>query len=126
MGSGENVWAFLVDLAALAGWTFSRFTEPRRVEWTNFLGGLSIPALSFSTVSLDDGGFQQELNLPRDFLRAIVCAQNSNEPTTNARKCERTSGRDEPAGVAPARFRGVARKLRRFERLGRAMPSRAS
>ena len=60
MGWGENIWAFL---AAFAGWTFSRFTEPRRVESANVFSGLGIPALSFSTVSHDDG-LQQEQNCP--------------------------------------------------------------
>lgn len=33
MGSGLNIWAFLVGLAAFAGWTLSRFTIPERVVW---------------------------------------------------------------------------------------------
>jgi hypothetical protein len=64
MGSGVNIWAFLVGLAAFAGWPLSRFTVPRRVGWANVLSGLGIPALSFSTVSLDDDGFQQKLICP--------------------------------------------------------------
>jgi hypothetical protein len=64
MGSGENIWAFLVGLAAFAGWTLSRFTVPRGVVWANVLSGLGILAPSFSTVSLDDDGCQQELIFP--------------------------------------------------------------
>jgi hypothetical protein len=64
MGSGENIWAFLVGLAAFAGWTLSRFTVPRRVGWANVVSGLGILALSFSNISLDDDGFQQELICP--------------------------------------------------------------
>ena len=64
MGSGENIWASSVGLAAFAGWTLSRFTVPRRVVWANVLSGLGILAPSFSTVSLTDDGFQQELICP--------------------------------------------------------------
>ena len=58
MGWGENIWAFL---AAFAGWTFSRFTVPRRVEWANVVSGLGILALFF----------------PADFLPTIVCAHEN-------------------------------------------------
>jgi len=64
MGSGENISAYLVGQAAFAGWALSRFTVPRRVVWANVLGGLGVLAPSFSTVSLDDAGFQQELICP--------------------------------------------------------------
>jgi len=64
VGSGENIWAFLVGLAAFSGWTLSRFTGPRRVLSANVLSGLGILAPSFSTVSLDDDGFQKELICP--------------------------------------------------------------
>lgn len=65
MGSGVNICALLVGLAAFASWTVSRFTVPRRVGWVNFLGGVGILALFFSIVSPDDDGFQQELICPR-------------------------------------------------------------
>jgi hypothetical protein len=64
MGSGVNICALLVGLAAFAGWTVSRFTAPPRVGWVNFLGGVGILALFFSIVSPDDDGFQQELIRP--------------------------------------------------------------
>jgi hypothetical protein len=79
MGSGENIWAFLVGLAALAGWTLSRFTVP---GWANVPGGLGILPRSFSTLSLDDDGFQQELICPstssvRSSARTRVAARRS-------------------------------------------------
>ena len=64
MGSGVNICALLVGLAAFASWTVARFTVPRRVGWLNFLGGVDILALFFSVVSPDDDGFQQELICP--------------------------------------------------------------
>jgi hypothetical protein len=64
MGSGVNICALLVGLAAFASWTVSLFTVPRRVGWVNFLGGVGILALFFSIVSPDDDGFQQELIRP--------------------------------------------------------------
>ncbi|HKF04516.1 MAG TPA: hypothetical protein VKB49_19495 [Candidatus Sulfotelmatobacter sp.] len=64
MGSDENISASLVDLAAFAGWTFSRCTAYRRMVWANVLSGLDILAPSFSTGSFDEDGFQQELIWP--------------------------------------------------------------
>jgi hypothetical protein len=64
MGANVNSCALFMGLAALAGWTLSRSTVPRRLGWVNLLGGLGIFALSFSVVSPDDDGFQQELVRP--------------------------------------------------------------
>jgi hypothetical protein len=64
MGSGINICALLVGLAAFAGWTLPRFSVPRRAGWVNFLGGVGILALFFSIVSPDDDAFQQELIRP--------------------------------------------------------------
>jgi len=64
MGAGENTCALLVSLAALAGWTLSRFFVPPRRGWVHRLGGVGILALFFSIVSPDDDAFQQELIRP--------------------------------------------------------------
>jgi len=64
MGSGVNIWVFLLGLAAVTGWTLSRFTISRLVVWAHVVSGLGIVAPSFSTVSLDNDGFQQELIRP--------------------------------------------------------------
>ena len=64
MGAGENTCALLVSLAALAGWTLSRFSVPPRRGWVHRLGGVGILALFFSIVSPDDDAFQQELIRP--------------------------------------------------------------
>src|SRR5512133_2251174 len=64
MGSGVNIWVFLLGLAAFTGWTLSRFTVSRLVVWAHVVSGLGILAPSLSTVSLDNDGFQQELIRP--------------------------------------------------------------
>jgi hypothetical protein len=64
MGASVNTCALLVGLAALAGWTLSRFSVPRRKDWVHRLGGVGILALFFSIVSPDDDAFQQELIRP--------------------------------------------------------------
>jgi len=65
MGASVNTCALLVGLAALAGWTLSRFSVPRRKGWVHRLGGVGILALFFSIVSPDDDAFQQELIRPK-------------------------------------------------------------
>jgi hypothetical protein len=64
MGSGANICALLLGLAAFAGWTLPRFGVPRRVGWVNLLGGAGILALFFSIVSPDNDVFQHELIRP--------------------------------------------------------------
>ena len=64
MGTSVNTCAFLVGLAAFAGWTLSRSTVPRRMGWVNWLRGVGILALFFSIASPDDDAFQQELIRP--------------------------------------------------------------
>jgi hypothetical protein len=63
MGLGVNICASLMGLAALVGWTLSRFAVPRFVRWVNLIGGVCILILFFSIVSPNDG-FQQELIRP--------------------------------------------------------------
>jgi hypothetical protein len=63
MGLGVNICASLMGLAALVGWTLSRFAVPRFVRWVNLIGGVCILILFFSSVSPNDG-FQQELIRP--------------------------------------------------------------
>jgi hypothetical protein len=64
MGSGVNIWIFLLGLAAFTVWTLSRFTVSRLAVWAHVVSGLGILAPSFSTVSLNIDGFQQELICP--------------------------------------------------------------
>ena len=64
MGPGVNGCALLAGLAAFAGWTLSRSTVPRRMDWVDLVGGLGILALVFFIVSPDDDGSQQELISP--------------------------------------------------------------
>lgn len=64
MGSGENLWASLVGLAAFADWMLFRHTVPRLLIWANVLSELGILPPAISTVSLDDDGLQQELICP--------------------------------------------------------------
>ena len=63
MGLGVNICASLMGLAALVGWTLSRFAVPRFVRWVNLIGRVCILILFFSIVSPNDG-FQQELIRP--------------------------------------------------------------
>jgi hypothetical protein len=63
MGLGVDICASLMGLAALVGWTLSRFAVPRFVRWVNLIGGVCILILFFSIVSPTDG-FQQELIRP--------------------------------------------------------------
>ena len=46
MGSGVNIWVFLLGLAAFTGWTLSRFTVSRLVVWAHVVSGLGILAPS--------------------------------------------------------------------------------
>lgn len=80
MGASVNTCALLVGLAALAGWTLSRFSEPPRKGWVHRLGGVGFLALFLSIVSRqvviigpgpdgvlgtwDDDVFQQHLIRP--------------------------------------------------------------
>lgn len=63
MGLSVSICALLVGLAAFSGWTLSRYTVPRCVDWVNLLVVVGILALLFSVVS-PDVGFQQELVRP--------------------------------------------------------------
>ena len=51
MGASVNTCAFLVGLAAFAGWTLSRFSAPPRKGWLHRFGGAGFLALFFFIVS---------------------------------------------------------------------------
>ena len=61
MGSEENISASLVGLAVFAGGELSHFTVPRHLAWPKVLSGLGILTPPFSSVSLDDDGFQHDV-----------------------------------------------------------------
>ena len=74
MGATLNIFALLLGLAALAGWTMYCCAVTRRLGWFRWLRGVGFLALFFSVVSPDDDAFQQELNRPTPPCR-IVAAQ---------------------------------------------------
>jgi hypothetical protein len=107
MGAGVNICALLVGLAAFAGWTLSRFTVPRCVDWVNLLGGVGILALFFSIVSPDDDGFQQELIRPAT-------------PSVRLSAHTRVAPRRSPSGSSINAFVDAGETIR-FPRTGRSL-----